>query len=112
MTTLTQATALPIVDTIDTLPENVQGIIERHIHGIPTRKTIEEICKDPLVLSYKEKVLKYFLMESSLNLWDLRPLVDEIGSARARVLCQGTASDRANRELRDWKPRWGTTISS
>ena len=106
---LLEASPLPIVDAIDTLPSEVQDLIERHVGAFPTRESIEKICKDRLIGSYKEQVLRFFLMESPLNLDDLRPLTKAIGFARAARICQGVAKLRKHREMHDWTPRWSIT---
>jgi len=100
---------LSIPLTIDSLPVEVQEVIEHavaRLGGSPTRETIEAICEQRIISSYAGRVLRYFLMESPLNLQDLRPLVNIVGARQAVVICQGTAQLRRDHELQDWKPRW------
>ena len=116
MSVLTRAesTRLPIPEPIDSLPPEVQEVIEReiaHIDGPPTKETIETLCKELIINAYRERVLRYFLMESPLNLQDLRPLVLMIGAKRAADICQGAAATRLRHERLDWKPRWPNTLS-
>lgn len=105
------AVRLPMVNSVDTMPPEVMTLIERHVGDeSPTRVTIESICGDPKMSSHKERILRFFLIESQLNLYDLRPLVISIGYERSRAICNGAAEIRRTRELADRKPLWGEVV--
>jgi len=109
---LTVTRPLPIVDLADTLPSHVREAIERCVstlEGHPTKATIEEICQDSAICFHAEDVLRYFRMESDLDLFELRPLTATMAPQRAVKICQNTRQDRDNRERRDWRPRWSRT---
>lgn len=106
---LTATKPLPIIDTRDTLPPHVKDVIERcvaQLEGHPTKETIELICTDKTIVSHEGVVLRYFRMESDLDLFELRPLTAVLKPQLAVRICQTTKADRNNREARDWRPRW------
>ena len=107
------AVRLPMVNTVDTMPPEVMALIMRHVGDeCPTRATIESICEDPKMSSHEECILRFFLIESQLNLFDLRPLVISIGSERSRAICNGAAEIRNHRQLNEWKPLWREVVPS
>ena len=107
------AVRLPMVNSVDTMPPEVMTLIEHHVGGkVPTGATIESICGDPKMSSHKERILRFFLIESQLNLYDLRPLVISIGYERSRAICNGAAEIRNQRQLTEWKPLWGEVVPS
>lgn len=107
------AVRLPMVNTVDTMPPEVMTLIMRHVDDeFPTRATIESICGDPKLSSHRERILRFFLIESQLNLFDLSPLVRLIGCDRSRAICNGAAEIRKHRQLSEWKPTWQEEVPS
>lgn len=99
----------PTASTKAAMPPALKVVVERHLEGLvglPTPEIVAAICKDPAASSHKEKVLKYFLIESPLRAEDLGTLLCGIGQNSAKLLCQKAATERNKRFVRGKKPRW------
>lgn len=91
------------------MSSELHEVVERHLEGLvgpPTPELVAVICADPAATSHKEKVLKYFLIESPLRPKDLGVLLCGIGQNRAIQLCQEVARIRQRRFEHGQPPRW------
>lgn len=102
------------VGKVAMLPE-LREVVERHLEGLvglPTPEIVAAICKETEAMSHKDKVLKYFLLESPLRARDLGTLLCGIGQNRATQLCQEVAHIRERRLVLGKKPRWEEATTS
>ncbi|HEY8886032.1 MAG TPA: hypothetical protein VIM31_00840 [Candidatus Microsaccharimonas sp.] len=91
------------------MPHEVREVIEHHLKGLegfPTPEIVTAICEEFATNSHKEKVLKFFLLESPLRARDLGATLCVIGQNRAAHLCQEVARIHVQRLARGKKPLW------
>ena len=91
------------------MSHELQEVIERHLEGhvgLPTPEIVAAICNEYAANSHKEKVLRYFLLESPLRARDLGVLLCGIGRNHAKQVCQDVARMRERRLARGKHPRW------
>jgi hypothetical protein len=84
----------------------MREVVDRHLKGLdglPTPEFVAAICKEFSSNSQKEKVLKFFLLESPLRARDLGVLLCGIGQNRARQICK-EATDLREHRLARGKP--------
>lgn len=93
----------------ESLSQTAREIIVRNLpetNGPPTRQTISKISvDDQLDNSYKEEIVRYMIMVSSLTLDELNPLWRHLSPNYVHRMFTSVKLTRVNREKSDWKPK-------
>jgi hypothetical protein len=109
MSAVMKVSTRPTIARSVVMPHDVREVIDCHLEGLeglPTPELVAAICKEFPADSQKERVLKFFLLESPLRPKDLGALLCGIGQNRAAQLCQEVARMRMRRLNQGKLPLW------